>query len=408
MMRGVTPDAPPRPPDRPAGHDHHDGFDGLDLAGLQRRPGVKWRRAGPGGLSAWVADMDFPLAPAVAQRLHEVVALGDLGYPDWFLGTPLRAAYAAWAGRHWGWDPDPASVREVTDLIQAVQVAVHLATEPGDAVALHVPNYPPFVGSVPAMGRELVPLPLRRVGGRWEFDAAETRAALARSGARMLLLVNPHNPTGRVFTRGELGELAAIAAERDLVVVSDEIHADLVHDGHVHVPFASLSDDAAARTVTLFSASKAFNLAGLRTAVAHWGPPQLLERLDAQPSDLFGRPSNLGVEAALAAWTPAGEGWLSALRDHLGANVRRVVQVVGERLPGVTVVAPEGTYLMWLDVSGTGLGADAGEAFARAGVRLSPGADFGPGGEGFVRLNVATSAEVLEEILRRMGSALPR
>jgi cystathionine beta-lyase len=387
-------------------HPYHEGFDGLDLERLRRRPGVKWTRAN-GGLAAWVADMDFPPCPPVAARLRELIDIGDLGYPDWLAGTPLRAAFARRMAQRYGWEVDPAAVREVNDLIQGVQLLLHLATSPGDGVAMHVPSYPPFLATVPAMGRRLVPLPLLPGGNDdadrgWRVDPAPTDDAVAAGGVRMLILVNPQNPTGRVFTRAELEALAETARRHDLLVVSDEIHADLVYAPHEHIPFATVSAEAAARTVTLTSASKAFNLAGLRCAVMHVGDADLLRLRDAQPFDLYGSPNLFGVEAALAAWSPGGDAWLAVLLDHLEHNRRRVVEAVAD-LPGVDVVAPEGTYLAWLDVGGAGLGPRPVEAFTRGGVRLSGGADFGPGGEGFVRLNFATSAQVLDELLARMS-----
>jgi cystathionine beta-lyase len=397
-------------------HPYHEGFDGLDLDVLARRPGVKWARA-QGSVAAWVADMDFPPCPPVTARLHALIDGGDLGYPDWHGGTPLRTAFAERAARLWDWHPDPGAVREISDLIQGLQIVIDLATRPGDAVAMHVPTYPPFLATVASMARRLVPIPMVRgssggadgadgAGGAtgWGFDPAAMDDAVAASGARLLVLVNPQNPTGRVLTRAELEAVAGTARRHDLIVWSDEIHADLVYAPHRHVPFASLSDDAAARTVTLTSASKAFNLAGLRTAVMHVGPAGLLAARDAQPPDLYGAPHLFGVHAALAAWTE-GDAWLATLVDHLDHNRRRVAEAVAG-WPGVELVLPEATYLAWLDVRGAGLGPRPGSAFARGRVRLSPGEEFGPGGEGFVRLNFATSAEVLEEALVRMATTL--
>jgi cystathionine beta-lyase len=389
------------------GHPHHEGFDGLDLAQLRARPGVKWSRTEPEAIPAWVADMDFPPCPAVADALRELLEVGDLGYPDWLTGTPLRAAFSARMADRFGWQPDPAAVREITDLIQGVQVVLHLATRPGDGVAVHVPAYPPFLASIASMGRRLVPIPMVRRPDGWGFDAGAMDAAVAAGGVRVLLLVNPQNPTGRVFTRAELDEIAEIARRHDLLVVSDEIHADLVYPPHVHVPFAALSDDAARRTVTVTSASKAFNLAGLRSAVMHVGDPDLLALRDAQPADLFGMPNLFGVHAALAAWSPAAQPWLHGLTDHLEANRRRLVEVLAQRLPSAGLIAPEGTYLAWIDVTALALGEQPAAAFRRAGVRLSPGTDFGPGGKGFVRLNFATSAQLLEQILERLVTCPP-
>jgi cystathionine beta-lyase len=386
------------------GHPHHEGFDQVDVDALRARPGVKWCRTPGDVIPAWVADMDFPPCPAIADSLRELIETGDLGYPNWLAGTPLRAAFAARMADRFGWHPDPSAVREISDLIQGVQIVLQLATRPGDGVAVHVPTYPPFLASIDSMGRRLVPIPMLRRDDGWGFDAAAMDAAVAAGGVRVLLLVNPQNPTGRVFTEPELAELAEIARRHDLLVISDEIHADLVYPPHRHLPFAALSDDAARRTVTVTSASKAFNLAGLRSAVMHIGDPAFLALRDAQPADLFGMPNLFGVHAALAAWSPTGEPWRRQLIEHLDANRRRIVEVLAQRLPGARLMAPEGTYLAWIDVAELGLGDPPGTAFRRGGVRLSPGPDFGPGGEDFVRLNFATSAELLEQILDRMVS----
>jgi cysteine-S-conjugate beta-lyase len=386
-------------------HPHHPGFDGLDLRRLRDRPGVKWRRVADGVIPAWVADMDFPVCPVITEHLADLLAGGDLGYPDWAAGTPLRDAFADRMAQRFGWQPDPAAVREIADLVQGVQVVLRLATRPGDAVALHVPTYPPFLAAITSMGRRPVPIPML---GRppdehgWGFDPGAMDDAVARARARVLLLVNPHNPTGRVLTRAELEAVAGTAQRHDLLVIADEIHADLVYAPHHHLPFATLDPDAAGRTVTLTSPSKAFNLAGLRAAVMHVGPADLLRVHDAQPSDLFGRANLFGVHAALAAWSPNTRPWQEGLLAHLDANRRRVVQVLGERLPQARVIAPEGTYLAWIDVRALGLGERPEAQFRRLGVRLSPGRDFGPGGEGFVRLNFATSADILDEVLGRI------
>jgi len=387
-----------------SGHPHHEGFDGLDVVGLRARPGVKWRRVGPDAIPAWVADMDFPPCPTVAEALHDVLGRGDLGYPDWATGTPLRAAFATRMADRFGWHPDPAAVREISDLVQGVQMVLHLATRPGDGVAVHVPTYPPFLASIASMGRRLVPIPMvAQPAGGWGFDPAAMDAVVTSGGVRVLLLVNPQNPTGRAFSAQELAMIEQIAHRHDLLVVSDEIHAELIYPPHRHLPFASLSQDAARRTVTLTSASKAYNLAGLRTAVMHIGDPRLLTRRDAQPVDLFGMPNLFGVHATLGAWSPAAQFWQKQLIEHLDANRRRLVEVIPQRIPGARLVAPEATYLAWIDVSRVDIGDDPASAFRRAGVRLSGGPDFGPGGEGFVRLNFATSAELLEQILQAMA-----
>ncbi|MFE2415776.1 MalY/PatB family protein [Streptomyces hokutonensis] len=259
------------------------GFDDLDRDRLRARSSVKWHRPAPDVLPAWVADMDFPVPPAVTDALRAAVERRDLGYPDWPDGSPLRTAFARRMADRYGWTAHADRVREQTDLIQCLQLVLHLATGPGDAVAIQTPNYPPFLATLTTMGRVAVPVPMEDTDEGWRMDFAALDAAVERSGCKVLVLVNPHNPTGRVLTRAELEETAAIARRHDLLVVSDEIHAELVHAPHRHIPFASLSPDAARRTVTLTSATKSFNLAAIRCAVTHYGPDRLLALRDAHP-----------------------------------------------------------------------------------------------------------------------------
>lgn len=372
------------------------------LAWLRAKQGVKWRRPGPDELPAWVADMDYPVAPMIRSALVEAIDRGDLGYPDWFDGRhPLADAFAARMSSRFGWEADPMHVRGVTDIIAALQIVVDLATSPGDGVVLQEPNYPPFRASVPTMGRRIVPLPVVPDGDTWRHDLDALDVALRNGpGARVLLLVNPHNPTGHVFGAVELEAVAELAARHDLLVVSDEIHADLVHAPHRHIPFASLGADVAARTVTVTSATKAFNIAGLRTAVAHVGPAELRRRWDAEPPDIHGVVSNLGVVATHAAWT-AGDVWLDGVVAHLHRQRDRLVTGLAD-VPGLSLRAPEATYLAWLDWTGSNLGEDAAEYFRReAKVYASPGPDYG-GTPDWLRLNFATSSEVLDRIVAQM------
>lgn len=377
-------------------------FDDLDLADLARRPGIKWRRAGPGNVAAWVADMDFAPPQPVTDALVDLVRGGDLGYPEWLLtGTPLREAFAARMSARYGWAVPADEVREHTDLIQGVQMVLHLATSPGDGVAVHTPGYPPFLATVEEMRRKRVDVRVRRAADGWDPDLAALDDAA--SGCRVLLLVNPHNPTGRVLTRDELSAIADIARRHDLLVISDEIHAELVHAPHVHVPFASLGADVAARTVTLNSASKAFNLAGLHCAVGHWGPPRLRAALDAHASSLFGGVSSLSVAATLAAWEH-GDDWQRRVREVLRRNRDRVAAWLARR--GGDDPVPEATYLYWFAASTLEVRTDdvVGTVTRDARVRLDGGPGFGPGHEGMLRLNLATAEPVLDELLRRLDT----
>lgn len=376
----------------------------LDLATLTKRPGLKWAVAtARGALPAWVADMDFPIAEPIRAALVEAVH-SDLGYPAWEEGgqtdNPLIEAFVDRMGARYGYALQPGHVRVFTELIQALQAVLHVATRPGDAVAMHLPAYPPFVQTLEAMGRRLVPIPMVDTEAGWSFDADRFAADAAQYGCRALILVNPHNPTGRVFTRDELGALAEVVQRRDLLVIADEIHAELAYEPHRHVPFATLAADLAARTVTLTSASKAFNLAGLRCSVADVAPDSVRAALDALPPLLLGQPSSLAVFGTLAAWRH-GEPWLTEVRALLDRNRRLVAQALP---PGVRHHLPEATYLAWLDWRALGLGDDPAAALlARDKVMLSSGPDFGPGGQGYARLNFATSEAVLTEILRRLS-----
>jgi cystathionine beta-lyase len=377
-------------------------FDELSIEELRQRPGSKWR-VDPHVLPAWVADMDYPVAPVIADAIEHTVRRGDLGYPRWEDVHPLRVAFVDRMRERYGWTVDAADVREHTDVVQAVQVLLHLGTAAGDAVAVHTPTYPPFHHSVGAMGRKRVDVPFLRTSAGWSANTPGLADAVAAHDCRALLLVNPHNPTGRVLTRDELTEIAAIARRHDLLVISDEIHAELTFAPHRHVPFASLDADTAARTVTLTSASKAFNLAGLRCSVAHFGPRRLLALRDAEPTELFGAVSTLAVVAAVAAWRDGGD-WQARLLRVLDRNRRTVAAAVASWAADPDPM-PEATYLYWFAANPLGLGDDpVAEVLSRARVLLSGGPIFSEDGRRYLRLNYATSAAVLQEVLDRLRS----
>lgn len=399
-------------------------FDGIDLDRVRLRPGTKWQRT-PGALAAWVADMDIAPAAIIRQRLFELLGRGDLGYPSWpknnvgiGRSSPGRAAFVHWADTRYEWQiSDTDHLAEFCDVVQAIQVMLHLCTEPGDGVILHTPAYPPMFDAIASVGCELLEIPLlppsgAEAAGTWESDLTALQAMLdGPSGARakVLLLCHPHNPTGKVFRPAELLALGEIAERHDLVIISDEIHADLEHSEQRHVVVASLSSQIAARTVTIHSASKAFNLAGLRYALAHIGPVWLRERLSALPSHLFGAPNLAGVTAAVAAWTePDALVWLEQVRTHFAAQRHLLGDLLAEYVPEVTYHSPEATYLGWLDARAMDLGDDPSEFWRSPDrgpdrVDLSPGPDFGRAG--FARLNFATSAAMLTQIVVSMGCA---
>jgi cystathionine beta-lyase len=346
----------------------------------------------------------------VAEALAELIASGDLGYP--WLGEPdqpneVAVAFCEWAGRRYDWSIDAGAVVVTVDVLQPLTAMVELCSSPGDGVIIQTPIYPPFLRTLELTGRTLIDNPLGPAAQGSPLDVDGLLAAVAaHPSPRVLLLCNPHNPTGRVFDADEREAIARVVAERDLLLISDEVWADLTHPGHRHVPMATVDEEVASRTITISSASKAFNLAGLRCAVAHIGSATLQARLDALPPHTLGAVGSPGAEAAVACWTE-GHDWLAVTRSFLTDRRDQLAKRVAEDLPGVGLQAPDATYLAWLDLSALDLGDEPQEwLLQRARVGLSPGGDFGPGGQGFVRLNTATSAEMLDRLVDRMVEAL--
>ncbi len=380
-------------------------LDRYDAAALSRRRGAKWAVAKKGEIAAWIADMDFPVAPAVRTALESAIADDDLGYPSAALVAQVAQGFAQRAADRYGLVVDPVQVLVTTDVLQGIELALLTLTAPGDGVLFFTPSYPPYFSAVEDVGRRVVTCELVEAGGRLEIDGDRLTDVVRAERPRCILLCNPHNPTGRVFTRRELAAVGELAADHDLVVLADEVHADLTYPGSTHVAFGTLGTEVAERTVTLSSASKAFNLAGLRCAVAACGSDSLFTRLDAYPEHARGGLSMPGLLATHAAWRDGGA-WLAAVLAELEVGRDLVVARLG-RLPGVRVRAPEATYLAWLDLRETDLGTDPAHALrSRAGVILSPGELFGASGAGHVRLNFATPRPVLEELIGRIEGAI--
>jgi cysteine-S-conjugate beta-lyase len=379
-------------------------FDAVDPALKRTSRGEKWTKYGPSALPLWVADMDFPVAEPIRRALQRHVDTSDLGYPVHPDPTDLAGIFVARAAARYGWAVDPARVEVLTDVMQGVYVGIGQLSQPGAAVVVQTPVYSPFFSAVRQMGRKLAVAPLVQGRERFEIDLDVLRRAA--SGAQILLLSHPHNPTGRCFSRGELEAIAEIAAANDLTVISDEIHADLLLSGERFIPFASLAPAVAARTLTLHSASKAFHIAGLRCAVAVFGSDEMQRRFLAVPRHVRGGINILGFEATRAAWLHGGP-WLEAVVAYLRGNRDLVARTVATSLPGVVHHPPEATYLAWLDCRALALEPTPFRFFLeRAEVALSDGSAFGAPGEGFVRLNFATSRAVVSEALERMAKAL--
>ena len=381
-------------------------FDAISLEALRRRRGVKWNRYPPDVLPAWVADMDFDTPEPIRTGLARMMEANDLGYSPKLPASGLPEAFAAFAARRFpDWKVAPERMIAIADIVQGIYLAIEAYTRPGDGVCTLTPVYPPFLQAVAETGRRLDHCTMVRDGHRYEIDFDALRAAIDER-TRLLLLCTPHNPLGRVFERGELEQVASIAIERDLVVVADEIHADIVYRGFRHLPFSSLGPEVEARTVTMTSATKSFNIAGLRCAVVIFGSDRLAERFDVRPERIRGAVNSFGVEASRIAWTECDD-WLEVLLAHLEGNRDFLYSFVGERLPGIRMPLPAATYLGWLDCREFGLEPDPYQWFLdRARVGCNDGRDFGDGGAGHVRINFATSRGILTQVLERMEEAL--
>jgi cystathionine beta-lyase len=376
----------------------------FDVAFLRSRRTNKWHKFPDDVLPAWVADMDFGVAPAIAEAMARLARNQEYGYAA--REGALAAAFARRMQRRFNWTVDPADAHPIGDLVQASFSSVMAFSEPGDAVLLQLPSYPPFMAAINDTGRRLIANHMRDNGTRWVLDLEAYDAALDPR-TRVLIFCHPQNPTGRAFTRTELEQVAEFAVRHNLIVVSDEIHADIVYPGNTHIPLASLSPEIAARTITITSATKSFNIPALRCAVMYFGAPALRERFFARiPSRLLGSPGVTGVDATIAAWDE-GQPWLDDIMACLKANRDWLAQTIGSELPGVTMRLPEATYLAWLDCSALALPSSAGQFFLdRARVGLNFGETFGAPYANFARLNFATPAPVLREIIGRMAEAV--
>lgn len=387
-------------------------FDDVMLEALREKSCLKWTHypethpERPDILPLWVADMDFPPAEPIVNALAERAKSGNLGYPAGYLtGEPgLRAALVSWLSERHGWRVAEDDIWPVHGIIPGLYLGALGCASAGESIILQSPLYPPFINAVGDTGRTAQYNPLQWTGTRWELDFAGLEALITPE-TRVLMFCNPHNPTGRVFTRSELETLAEIVLRHRLWVVSDELHSDLVYPGHRHIPFASLGDEIAARTVTLMGPTKTFNIAGLKIGFLITQNAALRERLKRVGAGLVTPPNVMAQTATKAAYTEGGA-WLSGALGYLQENRDRVTRFAETHLPGGAYAAPEGTYLAWLDLRGLDLGDALYDRLLACGVGLNEGHHNGPGGEGFARLNFATSTAIVEEALSRLRTGL--
>ncbi len=371
------------------------------LERLHARRSMKWDGIASDVIAATVAEMDFPVLPAVREALHHLVDGHDLGYAQTSIPR-LSEAFAGFAGRRLNWRVDPGQVRLVPDVMVGVIELARVLGGSARSVAFATPAYRPFIADLPASGLAVHEVPML-ADGTPDLDVLTT---LFTQGTRVLVLANPHNPTGRVATRAQLQRLAELCVTYGVWVVADEIHAPLVLPGAQHVPWLEVSDEARACGVALTSASKAFNLAGLKAALIVTASPRASAAVDTLPA-LAEHAGLLGVVASEVAFAE-GDAWLDAVLAQLEANRTLLTRLLIELIPQIRWTPPEATYLAWLDCRGLGLGADPAATFLERGrVALAPGTNYGQrSGTGHVRLNFGTSTELVNEMVKRMAGAL--
>lgn len=381
-------------------------WDSLDLDTLHRRAGLKWAGGdvrGEHAIGAFIAEMDFGVDPLITAALHEAVERSDFGYLPPRLVDGLREATAGYLAGELGWSVAPEHVHPVPSVITALETAIRHFSAPGSAVIVPTPSYAPFLQVPPTLGREVVQVPLREDGG---LDLGAIAAAFA-DGAGLLVLCNPFNPTGRVFTRAELEAVADVVDRAGGRVFSDEIWAPLAYPGHAHVPYPSVSAAAASHSLTAYSASKGWNLPGLKCAQVVTSNAADLAVWREVAHFIEHGTANLGVIANTVAYTRGGP-WREEVLAYLGGNRDLLAEAIPRLLPGVGFTPAAGTYVAWLDLRGLGLEDPVGFFAREAGVTLSDGAACGAAGEGFARLIYAMPRPVLGRAIERMAEALGR
>ncbi|MBU8905300.1 MalY/PatB family protein [Desertibacillus haloalkaliphilus] len=352
----------------------------------------------------WVADMDFRAPEAVLEAIQEKVEHGILGYT--VRPESLDQAVVNWFKTEYGWTVDPKALQYTAGVVPTITQLIQAFTDEDDKIIIQTPVYYPFYSVVTNVNRRLVKNPLQFDGKQYRFDFDHLEASIDEH-TKMLILCNPHNPAGRVWSKEELQRLAEICKKHDLLVISDEIHADLMLNGHHHVPFASLSSDTANRTITCLAPSKTFNLAGIQSSITVIENEQYYKKFAKHLQNQFLFMPNLFASVATEAAYRHGKPWLTELRAYLEDNLRYVINFVGEHMPKIKVVEPEGTYLVWLDCSELGMTAAERRKWLedKAKVALSHGSTFGEEGKDFERMNIACPRQTLTEGLERLKRA---
>lgn len=374
----------------------------LPLDELRQRTSTKWRKYGDDVLPFFVAETDYALAPEITRVLARAVQLGDTGYtpPD----PGVREAFAGFAARRWGWNVDPSDVFWTGDVMMGVVEILRKVIEPGDRVVVMPPVYPPFYDTVEEAGGVIERVPLAASDAGWEIDLLGVESALA-GGARAVLLCNPHNPTGTVHTRESLAALGDIAERFGATVISDEIHGPLTHAPTTFTPFLAASESAQRVGYAVTSASKTFNLAGLKCAVMVAGGNPQRAALRSLPWEVEWRTGLFGALSNVAAYSPESDEWLESLLAALGANRLLLAELLAEHLPAARYLPPDAGFLAWVDLAAYGWGDNPAVKVLRdAKVALHHGPLFGAEGAGHVRINFGCAPELLREAVERIGA----
>jgi cystathionine beta-lyase len=380
-------------------------IDATTVTTLRARGSHKWTAPGPDGLGAAVAEMDFGAAPPILDALAGLSADANFGYLPPYLADELAEACAGFQKRRYGWDVDPASVHHIPDVIKALEIAITHFSRPGSPVILPTPAYMPFLIVPGLLGREIIQVPMHDDAGFFTLDL-DAIAGAFRAGGHLLIFCNPYNPLGRVFTRDEMAQVTDVVDFHGGRVFADEIHAPLVYPGTRHIPYASTSDAAAAHTLTATSASKAWNLPGLKCAQVILTSDADRQRWEEMGVFASHGASNPGVVANIASFRH-GEAWLDEVVAYLDDSRRLLAGLLSRHLPLVRYRPPDGTYLAWLDCTAMDLPDSPGALVTdRAQVTVVDGPAFGTGGPGAFRLNFATPQPILAEMVERIAAVL--
>ena len=380
-------------------------IDATTVTMLRARGSFKWTAPGPDGFGAAVAEMDFGAAPAILDALAGLSADANFGYLPQFLADELAAACAEFAKRRYGWDVDPALIHHVPDVLKALEIAITHFSRPGSPVILPTPAYMPFLSLPGFLSREIIQVRMIDDAGFFTLDLDAIEDAF-RAGGHLLIFCNPYNPLGRVFTVQEMAQLTEVVDRHHGRVFADEIHGPLVYPGLRHIPYASTSGAAASHTLTATSASKAWNLPGLKCAQVILTNSPDRQRWEEMGFFAAHGASNPGVVANIAAFRH-GEPWLDEVLDYLDDSRHLLADLLRRHLPQVRYRPPDGTYLAWLDCTAMDLPGSPGALVTeRARITVVDGPAFGAGGPGAFRLNFATPRPILTEMVERIAAAL--